>query len=474
MIQQHLRAGFPALALLTHEPSRALREVSETTPEGWRILAWDCLSGITDVRDSTRLSDTPDPVEAIRILDKARDTVLVAKNLHLFLESPEVIQAIQDGAERWKATGSCLIMLAPYYPVQPELEKTFTLVDLPLPSQAELAVMQMDLAESTGVEPNTEAVLAARGMTESEAEAAFAMCLVREGRFAPEVISDLKSSTLRKSGLLEAWEPAAISDVGGLEGLKNFIANRAVSLQEGQSHLPRLKSLILVGVPGCGKSLCCKAVASLLNWPLLRLDLSRLKGSLVGESERKMGEAIRIIEAFGQCVVFIDELEKGFAGSRSSGETDGGVTSNLLGTWLTWMQETRAPVLIMATANAVTSLPPEMLRAGRWDGMFFVDLPTSAERREIMAVMNRRYGTEIPLEAAELLDGYSGAEIEQLVKDSLFDGWNFALASLVPLSRTMREDLTALREWAGSRARLANTPEVDEGPSRQIRALPKQ
>lgn len=468
MLHDHLRAGYPALALLTQEPTRAMRVIETTTPETWRVLAWDCLAGMKDARAQTLISDTTDPVEAMRVLDNARDTVLVVQNLHLFLDSPELIQALQSGSERWKAMGSCLVMVAPYFPVSHELEKVFTLVDLPLPSQLELETMQQELGASTGADLSPQAVEAARGLTEAEAEAAFAMCLVREGRFAPEVIADLKSNMLRKSGLLEAWEPAAISEVGGLDDLKAFIGNRAVSLRDKTSNLPRLKSLLLVGVPGCGKSLTCKAVASMLGWPLLRLDLGNLKGSLVGESERRMREALRIIEAFGQAVVFVDELEKGFAGSRTNGSSDSGVMANLSGTWLTWMQETTAPVLVMATANGVRDLPPEMLRAGRWDGLFFVDLPTRAERREILAIMNIRYGTEIPLEAADLLDGYSGTEIEQLVKDSLFDGWDASLLSLVPLSRTMKEELDDLRSWARTRARTANTQEPAE-TGRQVR-----
>ncbi|MFW5734520.1 MAG: AAA family ATPase [Oceanidesulfovibrio sp.] len=468
MLRDYLRAGYPALALLTQEPTRALRVIEDTTPDTWRVLAWDCLSGMKDVRAQTTINDTTDPVEAMRVLDSARDTVLVTQNLHLFLDSPEVIQALQSGSERWKAMGSCLVMVAPVFPVSFELEKVFTLVDLPLPGQFELEAMQQELATSTGAEMNSHAVEAARGLTEAEAEAAFAMCLVREGRFAPEVIADLKSNMLRKSGLLEAWEPAAIDEVGGLDGLKGFIGNRTLSLRDHDSNLPRLKSLLLVGVPGCGKSLTCKAVSSMLGWPLLRLDLGNLKGSLVGESERRMREALRIIEAFGQAVVFVDELEKGFAGSRSNGSSDGGVMANLSGTWLTWMQETTAPVLVMATANGVQDLPPEMLRAGRWDGLFFVDLPSRTERCEILAIMNRRYGTDIPLEAADLLDGYSGAEIEQLVKDSLFDGWDAAVSFLVPLSRTMKEELDTLRSWARARARAANTQDPTE-TGRQVR-----
>jgi SpoVK/Ycf46/Vps4 family AAA+-type ATPase len=219
--------------------------------------------------------------------------------------------------------------------------------------------------------------------------------------------------------------------------------------------------LLLVGIPGTGKSLSCKAAASILNWPLIRLDISALKGSLVGESERKIRQATATIDAFGKAVVWLDEIDKVFSGIKSSGHTDGGTTSGMFGHFLTWMQETRSPILVMATANNISELPPEFLRAGRFDAMFFVDIPTHAERTQIIRIMNTRYGSQIPPEYAEKLQGWSGAEIEQLAKDSLFDGLEAALENIVPLSRTMKEEITALREWAKTRARKANSPEED-------------
>jgi len=460
MIADYLRAGYPALAVITHEPQRA-ELILRQGCDHWRFHAWDCMRGTRDLADNAVVNDTTDPLEAVRALDSARDTVLIAHNLHLFMDSPEVTQAIVNGSQRWKALGSCLVLIAPALHLRPELEKVFTILDMPLPDPEALLAMQAELGQSVDIAADPHAAAAAKGLTEAEAEAAFALSLIRRGSFSARFIADLKAQALRKTGLLEYWEPADINQVGGLDNLKAFIRNRVPSLQ-GAPGLPRLKSILLVGIPGCGKSLTCKAVASMLDWPLVRLDIGNLKGSLVGESERRMREATKVIDAFGQAVVWCDEIEKAFAGTRSSGMTDGGASAGMLSHWLTWMQETTSPVLVIATANTVSALPPEFLRAGRWDALFFVDLPTRSERAEILTIMNAKYSAKIPLAYAEMLDGFSGSEIEQVVKDSLFDGIDEAVKSLVPLSRTMHEEVSALRNWARSRARLANAPEPSE------------
>jgi SpoVK/Ycf46/Vps4 family AAA+-type ATPase len=246
---------------------------------------------------------------------------------------------------------------------------------------------------------------------------------------------------------------------------------RAKAFDPGNEHLPMPKGILLVGVSGTGKSLSAKAIANILNWPLIRLDIGALKTSLVGASEQRMRDALRIIDAFGgYLVVWIDECEKAFSGIRSSGESDAGTTANIFSHFLIWMQETPTPMIVVATANDVSKLPPEFLRAGRFDAIFFVDLPTFEERKEIIKIMNRRYNTNIPITYAEKTDGWSGSEIEQLAKESLFDGLETAFTSIVPLSRLMREPIQSLRDWAKTRARSANTNERPIPQQRKIRA----
>ncbi|MFH0996196.1 MAG: AAA family ATPase [Pseudomonadota bacterium] len=455
MIKDYLRAGYPALFMLTQEPYRTQQLL---TCDGWRFMSWDCIQGIRDIKENSPLDEIRDPVEAIKWLSCCTDTVLIAHNLHLFLEVPEVIQAIQNGVIKWKGTGCALILVAPSVKFPLELEKLFHVIDIPLPGYNSLFSLQQDMGQSLNVAPDEASAFGARGLTEFEAETAFALSLVRTGKFSPKVISEAKGQMIRKSGLMQLWEPADIEDVGGLDALKAFISNRAKAY-DGLSTLPKPKGILLVGIPGTGKSLSCKATASLLGWPLIRLDIGALKGSLVGESERRMRDATQTINAFGNAVIWIDELEKAFAGAKSSGETDGGTTSAMFGYFLTWLQETTAPILVMATANNISQLPPEFIRSGRFDAIFFVDLPQINERRQIIEIVNRKWNSDIPAEFAERLNGYTGAEIEQIAKDSLFDGIETAINSLIPLSRIMKEDINALRDWARNRARTANTPE---------------
>ena len=333
---------------------------------------------------------------------------------------------------------------------------------------------KLNLCKSVNVNPNKRASRVAKGLTEFEAETAFALSLIKKGYCSTKVVSEAKSQMIRKSGLLEFWTPESINNVGGLNQLKTFIANRAKAFEPGNDHLPRPRGVILVGIPGTGKSLTCKATANILGWPLIRLDIGALKGSLSRrKSEQKMRSALKVIDAFGESVIWIDEIEKAFAGSRSSGETDAGTTANMFATFLTWMQETETSVMVMATANDISKLPPELVRAGRFDATFFVDVPTTSERIEIIKIMNRRYNANIPISYVQKLAGYTGAEIEQLAKDSLYDGLEAAFEAIVPLSRTMREDIQKLKDWAKNRARLANTPEDQPKGQRKLRNVKK-
>jgi len=466
MIHDYLKAGYPALCCLSPESHRAEQQLPCCD---WKFFAWDCIRGIRDLSTMKIIEEVKDPVDAISWLNELQDTVLIVHNLHLFLETPEVIQAIQNGVTRWKATGCCLVMVSPIIQLRPEVDKFFHVVDLPLPSDEELFNLQNEIGKPLNVKTNRKAAKAAKGLTEFEAETAFALSLVRKGYFSTRVIAEAKGQMIRKSGLMEFWEPADISDVGGLENFKTFIKTRAQAFSPDNTSLPQLRGILLVGIPGTGKSLSSKATASILGWPLIRLDIGSLKNSLVGESERRMREATRLIDAFGKAIVWIDEVEKAFAGTRSSGDTDAGTSAAMFGHFLTWMQETTSSVLVMATANNIAQLPPEFIRAGRFDATFFVDLPSRTEREEIVEIMNRKWKASLPSSWADKLNGYTGAEIEQLAKDSLFDGLDEAFKALVPLSRTMREDIQSLRDWAKTRARLANTPESNPDEPRRIR-----
>jgi len=465
MFKKYFDSAYPVLMVETQEPDRAERIIQEAR-NGWSFFGWDCMRGIRELPSGRVVDGDSNPVSMMAFLGKIPNMVMIAHNLHLFFDSPEIIQTLQNSTSMWKSQGCSLVIVGPKVQLRAELEKLIYVLDLPLPTPDELFAMQTELLaglhtngeNGEGIEPDRHTALMARGLTEFEAETAFALSLVETGKLSPQVITKAKAQMIKKSGLMEFWPPVDPSQVGGLGQLKAYIANRIRAFEPGHEHLPRPKGLLLVGVPGTGKSLACKAAASILNWPLIRLDVSALKGSLVGESERNMRQATRTIEAFGECVVWLDEVEKAFAGVQGSGQTDSGTTAAMFGHFLVWLQETKAPMMVMATANDISQLPPEFLRAGRFDAVFFVDLPGRDERREIVKIQNAKYGAEIPeLAAAAELDGFTGAEIEQIAKDSLFDGYETAFENVVPISRASKEKITALREWAKSRARIANT-----------------
>jgi hypothetical protein len=455
----YLKAGYPGLYIESPEP---LRAIATLDTENWRSYSWDCQRGIIERESGRVIEDVVDPLGSIQWLGGQTDTVLFVQNFHHFISAVEIIQEIQNGIPVWKGSGCCLVMVGPPVRIPQEIESAFTILEFKLPSRDELRRIQEELGQSVGVEAAEDAVEAALGLTEFESETAFALSLVLKKRFCPRVITEQKMQMIRRTGLMEFWPPVPLEHVGGLDLLKHYLSNRKKAFLSGNEHLPRPKALLLVGIPGTGKSLSCKAAASLFGWPLIRLDIAALKGSLVGESERRMRQATATIDAFGKAIVWLDELEKAFAGVRSSGRTDGGTTSAMFGHFLTWLQETTSPLLVMATANTIEELPPEFLRAGRFDALFFVDLPTTRERHRIITIMNRRYGSEIPEEYCQHLNGWTGAEIEQLAKDSLFDGLEEALEHIVPLSKTMKEEITALQQWATTRARRANTREETE------------
>lgn len=468
MFRDYLKAGFPALYALTHDVYRAEKKIPEEL-SGWRTLFWDCCHGIYD-QNMRQIEELLDPVDAVNYLTNLRDTVIVFHNLNLFISpdnpNPTLIQTIINGLKIWKSIGSSMIILAPEFKLSKELENLFTLIDYPLPDSKELFELQKSLAPN--VKPNRRAAYSgALGLSEYAAENAYSISLIKKGFYSTKEVSLQKEQILKKSGLLELHRPEKLSQIGGLNNLKDYILKRSKAITADNTSLPRPKAFLLVGVPGTGKSLACKSVASILNFSLIRLNIGSLKGSLVGESERKIREATNIIDSMQNLVIWIDEIEKQFSGAHS-GISDGGSSAGQLAHFLTWMQETTSRILIVATANNISQLPPEFLRSGRFDATFFVDLPSAPEREHIISIMNKKYDSQIPLSYVDKLQNYSGAEIEQLAKDSLFEGLEVAYQNIVPLSKTMREEIDSLRKWARHRARYANTIQESAAVKRKI------
>lgn len=517
-LKTFLRSGFAALYAVTSEESRALFEVHASCKEvGFEMWQWSPSNGVTGPGKSiesikmgegeaARPKSTTDLAIALEVFMQCtsssdgkkldpqlipRKSVFVLMDAHLYLkrtDQPEtirLIRRIKDAIAVGRRTSRSLMIMACSMGLPPELEKEFTEVDFPLPGREILKEIAVRLAKGKGQELNgeTEPIIdAGIGLTSLEFADAVAASLTDHGKIVPSVVAEIKEKTLKKGGLLEIIKPGVTFDnLGGMHGVRSWITKRkgAFSGKARAYGLPMPKGVLLLGVPGSGKSFVTRAIAHELGCPHISLDIGRLFAGLVGSSEANVRRVIAQIEAFGKCVVRIDEIEKAMAG-MSSGDGDNGVSRRVLGSFLTWMAEKTSPVFIVATANDVTSLPPELLRKGRWDEMFFVDLPSEAERVEIWRVQLKvvrpgqvavRNPDSFDLKAlAAATPGWTGAEIEALVTEGLYAAFSDSdgekeptteqLIELskqtMPLSKTMGERIKGLQQWAKGRCRMAN------------------
>jgi ATP-dependent 26S proteasome regulatory subunit len=462
---------------------------------------WSVTRGILDLDGQPfGRDDTRDPLAALTACAKYEDpAVFLFKDFHPFIDERNqnaalIIRAIRDLAPALKQRMKTVVWLSPVLHIPPELEKDVTVVDLPLPTEAEYRAILDAMIEQVKDNPRVlvdldedgadRIVKACRGLTCCEAENALARTIVsKQGLRGDDVSAILaeKEQIIRKSGILEyTASPEQFGTVGGLGNLKRWLRrrNEAFSQKAKDFGLPPPRGVLLVGVPGCGKSLCAKAVAAEWKKPLLKFDLGRVFGSLVGDSERNMRKALGTAEGVAPAILWIDELEKGLSGIGGSG--DSGVATRVFGTLLTWMEEKKAPVFVVATANDVSKLPPELLRKGRLDEIFFVDLPTPEERGEILQIhLARRDRDPGEFDLAEVVrqtEDFNGAELEEVVIEGLFlafgeDGENKKLASrhlltaarsIVPLARSRQRDIEALRAWAAKNCRPAAAQPEDE------------
>jgi hypothetical protein len=495
-----VRARYPLLYLVTSEEQRVegiLVQLAET--HGKALLGWSVTRGFERL-GGARTVEAPEgakePLAALDAVAKLPEpSLVVLKDFHPWLQDPTVVRALRELAHALKSTYTTVVLLSPTLVIPPEIEKEVSVVDVPLPTYRDLLQL---LKEIVGVvrqgnrarvelskDDADQLIKAAQGLTLAEAENAFAKAIAHDGRLSkddvPRVLEE-KRQVIRKSGLLEYFPTEEqLGNVGGLDLLKGWLARRGGAFSEAARRfgLPEPKGLLLLGVQGCGKSLTAKAIAAQWRLPLLRLDMGRIFSGLIGSSEENLRRAIQVAESVAPVVLWIDEIEKGLAGVQSSGFSDSGVTARVAGTLLTWLQEKTAPVFVVATSNRIEQLPPELLRKGRFDDIFFIDLPTEAERRQILEIHVRRRGRD---PAAHDLDalaraaaGFSGAEIEQAVISALYDAFAEgreleprhlarAVAEALPLSTTMAEEIGRLRDWARSRTRAASSAPPDPVP----------
>jgi SpoVK/Ycf46/Vps4 family AAA+-type ATPase len=489
-IEVLIRAKYPILYIVSWEERRVEDAVQKVCSGLNRTLhTWSITQGMRPpVNRSTgpvKPTQLPGELEALALVHESPDyTVFLLKDFHPYMKDYRVIRLLRDLAVRMRGRAQTLILTGPSLSLPTDLEKDVTVVDFPLPDAPEIEATLDKVLVAVKDNKNVDSALdplqrellvkSAQGLTQDEIESVFARSLVEKKKFDLEVVLDEKKQIIRKSGLLEYYAPEAhLKDVGGLELLKEWLGKRTTSFTDKAREfgIPAPKGILLLGVQGCGKSLTAKAVAAQWNLPLLKLDVGRIFGSLVGQSEENIRRAINVAESVAPCILWADELEKGFAGVGGGSVSDSGTTARVFATFLTWMSEKTSAVFLIATANDVTALPPEMLRKGRFDEIFFVDLPDSKEREQIFSIhlaKRKRDVTKFNLKAlAKATDGFSGAEIEQVVVGALYIAFDAGrelqqkdllaeAKAVVPLSVMMSEDIAELRSWAEMRTRPAS------------------
>ncbi len=469
-LADYVRACFTGIWIQSHEHEDALRDIAGLChTENWRLATWDIDRGLRLPGQPTESGSGSggDPLAAIRALNTLAcdDTsvLLVLPNFHRLLQSAEVVQALAHQIASGKQNRTFVVVLSPVVQVPVELEKLFVVLDHDLPSREQLEQIARGIASGDSELPSgseLQTVLdAASGLTRYEAEGAFSLSVARHGRITNETLWELKSQTLRKSGLLQLHRGGTGFDsLGGLKALKAF-CKRSLLHPGRNNPLKRPRGSLLLGVPGVGKSAFAKSLSAETGRPTLLLDVGALFGSLVGQSEQNMRQSLKIAEAMAPCILYLDEIEKGLSGVASSGQSDSGTSSRLFGTFLTWLNDHESEVYVIATCNDISKLPPEFSRAERFDGIFFLDLPGTAEKRVIWNL----YLDQFEFDADQPLppdDQWTGAEIRACCRlAALLDvPLKEAARQIVPVAITAAESVERLRTWATGRCLSAEQP----------------
>jgi len=499
-----IRARNPLIWVVTREEARVERYLMEAAAAaGYVPWTWDVAQGCADMTGKRQPAfggtDPGDMLGAIAArAENARERgVWIMRDLAPWLEGPigmTTTRALRNLARTLpgvaRDSAQAIVVLTPRAVVPEELAGHATVIEWPLPDREEIADVLDAAVEALpddmqpGANGAREAAIdAAVGLTGEEAAACYARSLVQLRRIDPTLIASEKRRVVARERVLEWVDPlpGGLDAVGGLDLLKGWLGTRKLAYSPAARAygLPAPKGALLVGVPGTGKSLTAKAVATAWGIPLLKVDLGALKSKFVGESEANLRKAFGVIESVGRCIVWLDEIEKALAGA-TQGAADGGVSADALGAILSWMQERQGDAFIIATSNDVSVLPPEFLRAGRFDCVWWLDLPNSRERADILMAALRAhgrdgsifYGPEDVTMLVNATEGFTGAEIASLVPDALFtafadegreidrDDLLSAAANVVPLSKTAAEKIEKLRQWAQGRARPTTSPEV--------------
>lgn len=507
-IELCILANDPLIYVVSPEEERFIKELERICIKNRRKLWIHTISkGLCNIAFSN-VNELWHEAQVGRIQEQLRDPIALLEHIqqrktnagifllldfHAALKDALVQRLLKDITRKFRQSHNNIVILTPVLELPPSLEHEICLQHFPLPSRDDIAgtlesalntLKRRSVKIQLSKGDRERLVIAGRGLTIEEFENSLAKAVVkRRGKLNATMIDEIvgsKKQIIQKSGLLEFFDTNETMDqIGGLEHLKAWLSKRqrAFTKKAETYGLPSPKGILLLGVQGCGKSSTAKACAALWKFPLLRLDTGKLFSGQVGSSEENTRRAIRIAETLSPCILWIDEIEKSMAGVGSSSYSDAGTAARVFATMATWLQEKTAPVFVIATANTVTSLPPELIRKGRWDEIFFLDLPGLGERQSIIKIhleVRHRNPEDFNIALlAEKCAGYSGAEIEQAIISGLFDAFDenrplstedvlLNITTQVPLSTTMAEHVQALRTWSLTRARSASKDKLEE------------
>jgi SpoVK/Ycf46/Vps4 family AAA+-type ATPase len=515
-IEKMIRANYNVVVVMTSEEGRAVSIVNRVceknldkdprdkkTGKGRLLATWDLADGFKQIFPSTDdnaftaegIAPNADPVNALKVIEKYNGAaVFVLKDFHEFWEMPIVKRKLRNLAQKLEPLGKCIIITNPGKRIPDELKDDVGVLDLPMPREAELNEILENLAKTVSItvelddDQRQRFLQAALGLTSQHAKrvltkaAVVSRAKINESHI--KLITEEKRQVIRQSEALEFFPVSeTMDDIGGLEQLKEWLQVRqgAFSEEARSFQLPPPKGLALIGIPGTGKSLTAKAIGAIWRLPLLKMDVGALFGGIVGESEERTRRALSVAETVAPCILWIDEIEKAFA----QGGLDGGTSARVFGSILSWMQDKTAPVFLVATANNISALPPELLRKGRFDEVFFLDLPTEEERKQIFAVQLQKVKRPLQLYDLDALakasEFFVGAEIENAIIDAMYQAFYDAqrpmvtadilmsLTKLIPLAESQREAVAKLRSWLREgRAISASYPDKKQALSKAV------
>jgi hypothetical protein len=467
-LREFIAAAFSGIWIESHEHDEAIRKIRALCrDQKWSMATWDIDKGLSS--GTVAVATASDPLAALRAVSAFpvspdSSMLLILPNYHRFLGSPEIAQCLLNALQVGKSRRTFIVILSAVLQIPIELERQFVVLHHHFPDREQLREIAEGIkvagdGSETSILPSGDdldrLLDASVGLTCAEAENAFSLSLVRHGRLLPETVWDLKTQGLKKSGLLTLHRgDESFDDLGGLAALKSFCIRAATS----KTTVARPRGILLLGVAGSGKSAFCKALGNQISRPTLILDIGALMGSLVGQTESNIRRALAIADAMAPCVLMIDEVEKGLSGVAASGQTDSGVSARLFGTFLTWLNDHTSDVFVVCTSNDISKLPPEFSRAERFDGVFFCDLPSTAEKAGIWELYLKTY--KLPQQELPRAENWTGAEIRSCCRLTALLGTTLieAATQVVPVAATAAESVERLRNWASGRCLSASTP----------------